>query len=337
MDLLQTLTQLPGVPGREGRVRAFIEDYLATHSLFDEVRTDVMGSLVAVRKPRTVHRTENPTRVLLAAHMDQIGFLVSHISDEGHLRVQPVGAFDVRNLFSRHVTVCTSGGDLPGVMNVVGKPIHTSREEERKRIPEIEDFYIDLSMRGDAVRERVKLGDMVVLDSPFREIGDSIVSQALDNRVGCWAIVRAIEQLTTHDCEIHAVWTVQEELGSRGAEPVAYAINPDIGLCCDTMVCCKTPGIPDEQRVTVPGAGVALQIADCSTIADAGLVDDIEEVARQQKIRCQRALSFAGGQDGAAIQRTRRGVRTAVFACPSRTFTPSPRWRTKTISRAIRR
>jgi endoglucanase len=318
MKLLEQLTRIPGVAGREHRVRAFIERYVSERGLFDELRTDVMGSLIARRDPRPGGpRRGQPTRVMVAAHMDQIGFLVSHISDDGYLRAQPVGAVDARHLFCRRVIVCaTSGGDLHGVINPVGKPIHTIKEEDRKRVPDIEDFYIDLSLPADEVRTRVRLGDMVVMDGSFIEMGNSVVASCLDDRIGCWALIRAIEKLDHHDCEIHAAWTVQEELGSRGAATAAYEIDPDIGLCCDTTVCCKLPGVPDEDRVTMPGHGVAIQVADSSTIVDAGLIEAIEEVAQQNGIRCQRSLMLGGGQDGAAMQRTRKGVRTAVFACP---------------------
>jgi tetrahedral aminopeptidase len=318
MMLLETLTQTPGVPGREHRIRAVIEAYVREHDIVDELRTDAMGSLIGIRKPRPHGgRAGTPTRVLVAAHMDQIGFLVSHISDDGFLRVHPVGSFDPRTLLARRVTVCTGFGlDLPGVMNSTGRPIHTASEEELKKIPRIEDFFIDLSMSAAAVREKIELGDMVVPDGMFGEVGDSIVAQGLDNRVGCWALIRALEGLARHDCEIHAVWTAQEELGSRGAQPASFGIEADIGISCDTTVCCSVPGVPGEQHITRPGAGVALQIADSSTIADASLVKDIEKIARENGIKCQRSLMLGGGQDGAMIQRSRKGVRALMLSCP---------------------
>ncbi|MGO9518218.1 MAG: M42 family metallopeptidase [Candidatus Korobacteraceae bacterium] len=319
MQLLERLTQTPGVPGREHRIRAVIEAYLKEQKIFDELRTDVMGSLIGVRRPRPAVGAPkgDPTRVLVAAHMDQIGFLVSHISEDGFLRAHPVGSFDTRNLFARRVTVCAgSGDDLPGVMNPAGRPIHTASGEELKKIPELGDFFIDLSLPGDAVKQRVELGDMIVLDGPFGEVGESIVSQALDNRVGCWALIRAMECLSSHNCEIYAVWTAQEELGSRGAEPVSFGIEADIGISCDTTVCCKIPGVLSEHHITLPGKGVSIQIADSSTIADASLVKDLENIARENGINCQRSLMLGGGQDGAKIQRSRRGVRTVVLSCP---------------------
>lgn len=318
MDLLETLTQTPSVPGREDRIRKVIQDYVTEKQLFDDVRVDSLGSLICVRKPRPQDGAvvDDPLRVMLAAHMDQIGFLVSYVGTDGYLRVNPVGGFDRRNLFARTVKVCTSSGDLRGVMNPGGRPIHIASEEEKKKIPEIEEFFIDLSLDPEIVQRTVQIGDMVVLDGPFYEVGDSVVSQCLDNRVGCWAQIRAIEKLTHHDCEIHAVWTVQEEVGLRGAMPAAYGVAPDIGIACDTTLSCKTPGVPDEQRVTVPGQGVCLKVMDSSAIADIRLLEEFEAIAAKNKIPCQRGILPRGGQDGAMIQRSRSGVRIAIFACP---------------------
>ena len=318
MELLEKLTQTPSVPGREGRIRSVIEAHIREEKLFDEIHTDAMGSLIGVRKPRPADGStdENPLKIMLAAHMDQIGFLVSHISNEGYLRVNPVGGFDMRNLFARRVKVCTSSGDLPGVMNPSGKPIHIASDAEKKNVPEITEFFIDLSLPGDEVKEKVRIGDMVVLDGPFSTVGESVVSQCLDNRVGCWAVIRAIEALEHHTCEIHAAWTVQEEVGLRGAMPAAYAVEPDIGISCDTTLSCKVPGVQEEQHITIPGNGVCLKVMDSSTIADIGLLEELETIAEKNGIPCQRGILPRGGQDGAMIQRSRRGVRTAVFACP---------------------
>ncbi|MEZ6131376.1 MAG: hypothetical protein R3C59_22100 [Planctomycetaceae bacterium] len=318
MELLQQLTQTPSVPGREDRIRAVIERYVTEKNLFDEIRTDAMGSLIGVRKARPApgRAVDKPKRVMLAAHMDQIGFLVRHIDDKGFLRVNPVGGFDTRNLFARTVRVCCSSGDLHGVMNPGGRPIHIATDEEKKKVPLIGDFFVDLGLKVDAVRERVRVGDMVVLDGPFQQIGDYVVSQCLDNRVGCWAQIRAIEKLTHHSCDLFAAWTVQEEVGLRGAMPASFDIAPDIGVACDTTLCCGTPGVPDEERVSVAGDGVALHVMDSSMISDIRLIEELEGIAAKHNVKCQRAILPQGGQDGAVIQRSRSGVRTVAFACP---------------------
>lgn len=318
MDLLKTLTQTPSVPGRESRIRAVLEDYLNASGLFDEIEIDSMGNLIALRRARPLAGTvvNNPLRVMLAAHMDQIGFLVRHIDDNGFVRVNPVGGFDTRNLFARKVRVCTGEGDLPGVMNPSGRPIHIATDEEKKKVPVISDFFIDLGLDAETVRDRVRIGDMVVLDGPFQEVGDYVASQCLDNRVGCWAQIRAIENLTSHSCDIYAAFTVQEEVGLRGAMPAAFGIEPHIGVACDTTLCCKTPGVPDEERVSVAGDGLALHVMDSSMISDIGLIEDFEAVATKNNIKCQRAILPRGGQDGAMIQKSRTGVRTIALACP---------------------
>ncbi len=317
MELLEKLTQTPSVPGREARIRNVIADYITGKKLFDEVHTDAMGSLIAVRKARpSGGASGTPKKVMLAAHMDQIAFLVRHIGDNGFLPVNPVGGFDTRNLFARTVRVCAKDGDLKGVMNPAGRPIHIATDDEKKKVPLIGEFFVDLGMDAAAVQDKVQLGDMVVLDGPFHKVGDYVASQCLDNRVGCWAQIRAIENLHHHNCDIHAAWTVQEEVGLRGAMPAAFGIEPDIGIACDTTLCCKTPGVPDEDRVTVPGDGVCLHVMDSSMISDIGLIEEIEAIARSKSIKCQRGILPRGGQDGAVIQRSRSGVRTVSFACP---------------------
>ncbi len=284
MELLAKLTQTPSVPGREDRIRAVIQAHIEASGLFDEISVDAMGSLIAFRKarPASGERTAKPLNVMLAAHMDQIGFLVRHIDDNGFVRINPVGGFDTRNLFARTVRVCTSSGDLPGVMNPGGRPIHIASDDEKKKVPLIGDFCIDLGMEAEAVKAKVRIGDMVVLDGPFSEVGDFVVSQCLDNRVGCWAQIKAIENLKHHNCDIYAAWTVQEEVGLRGATGAAYGIDPDIGVSCDTTLCCKTPGVPDEDRVSVAGDGVALCVMDSSMISDIGLIEDFEAIAGQR-------------------------------------------------------
>jgi putative aminopeptidase FrvX len=155
IDLLKRLCETPGVPGYEGRVRSLIEHEI--EGLFDEVRTDPMGSLLCRRNAKA--KAKNPLRIMLLCHMDEIGFLVSHISDKGYLYLQPVGGFDPRNLFSRRVTVCTATGDIKGVMNPGGKPIHISSDAERTKVPGVEEFFVDLGMAAAD-------GAMVMRDQP---------------------------------------------------------------------------------------------------------------------------------------------------------------------------
>ncbi len=323
MKLLETLTQTPAVPGREHRLRKCILSHI--RNLFDDIQVDPLGSIIAVRNPQPAGRKSSTTagsKVMIAPHMDQIGFLVRHIDDKGFLRVQNVGGFDTRNLFARKVIVCPDINnpkkDLPGVMNPAGKPIHIAGEEEKKKVPEIADLIIDLGLTPDQVKRKVRIGDMVVLDVPFSLIGETIVAQALDNRAACWFAIRAIEKLKKHNCEIHCVFTVQEEVGLRGALTSAYTVKPDIGIGVDTTLCVDTPGVPDDQRVTRQGDGAAVTVMDAASIADSGLLDAIEQTARKHRIKYQRSILPRGGTDSAAIQRAGSGVRTITLSCPTR-------------------
>ena len=326
MNLLRDLVETPGISGREERLRDLILD--RTRGLFDETHTDAMGSLHAVRRPRNSTGDGKPTRVMLAAHMDQIGFMVKHVGEDGFLRVQNVGGFDTRNLFARLVTVCGSlgndgaGEDLPGVMNPGGKPIHIATDEEKKKVPEVADLVIDLGLPGDEVKQRVQVGDPVVIHVPFTQVGNTVVGQAMDNRVACWIAIRAIEKLEQenipHACEIHCVFTVQEEVGLRGALTAAYVVEPDIGIGLDTTLCVDTPGSPEDQRVTKQGHGAGLTVMDSASISDPGLLNMFERIAREKEIPAQRSILPRGGTDTAAIQRSRGGVRSMTLSCPTR-------------------
>ena len=320
MKLLEKLVTTPGIPGREHRMRELIKK--ESKGLFDSVREDAMGNLICVRKGKG----KNPTKVMIAAHMDQIGFMVKHIDDKGFIRVVPVGGFDTRNLFARVVTICPDPRDpkkdLTGVMNPGGKPIHIATEEEKKKIPDVGDFTIDIGLPGDEVKKKVKIGDMVVIQAPMHEIGNTVVSQCLDNRIACWLAIRSIEKLSKmkggHACEIHCVFTAQEEVGLRGALTSAYSVKPDIGIGLDTTLCVDTPGVPDDLRTTKQGDGAGITCMDASVINDYDLIEEFEAVAKKNKIKYQRSILARGGTDSGAIQRAGEGARVLTFSCPTR-------------------
>ncbi|MFP4145354.1 MAG: M42 family metallopeptidase [Phycisphaeraceae bacterium] len=325
MELLEKLTAVAGTPGREHRIRRFIRDYAEKAELFDEIRVDRLGSLIGIRKPRPAagEPSGKPKKVMLAAHMDQIGFLVSHVDDRGFVRIQSTGGFDARNLFARICTICPDlddpGKDIPGVLNPAGKPIHVATEEERKKVPDIQEFVVDVGLSGEEAKKRIQIGDMVVLRSEdLAEVGDTVVSQCLDNRIACWLLLRALEQLPSHECEIHAVFTVQEEVGLRGAGAAAFGTDPDVGIAVDTTLCIDTPGVGEELRVTEQGKGAALTVMDSGSIADLDLLREFEKIAEQKEIPHQRSILSRGGTDAAAMQRSRAGVPTFTLSCPTR-------------------
>ena len=313
LELLKQLCETPGVPGNEHRVRALIESEIA--GLFDDVKTDPMGTLLCRRDADK----KDATKIMLLCHMDEIGFLVSHIDKNGYLYLQPVGGFDPRNLFSRRVLVCTDNGDFKGVMNPGGKPIHISSPEDRKKIPAVGEFFVDLGMGKDA-HDVVNVGDYVVMDEPFIEIGDKIVSKALDNRIACWLGIEVMKALGKRgkSAEIHVAFTTQEEVGLRGARTSSFAVQPDIGIGIDTTLACDTPGIPEKDATTVQGNGFGLHVRDSSFIADKDLVRKIATLAEKKKIPFQRTMLAAGGQDGAAAQQAAAGARAVGIVVGTR-------------------
>jgi len=340
LNLLEQLVLTPAIPGREHRLRQLI--LRETQGLFDETRTDPLGSLLCVRNPRNPRPRNSPgpakssakseirnsksdippTRIMLAAHMDQIGFMVRHIDAAGFVRVQPVGGFDARNLFARLVTICPDladpAKDIPGVLNPAGRPLHIATEEDKKKIPELCDFVIDLGLPAKEVLKKVHIGDTVVLKAPFAQIGNTVVSQCLDNRVACWILIRALQQLKHHDCEIIAAFTVQEEVGIRGATTSAFSVQPDIGIAIDTTLAVDTPGVPEDQRVSVCGGGAAITHMDGGSIGDPDLLAAFEKIAGQRKIKHQRSILPRGGTDAAALQRAAAGTRAMTLSCPTR-------------------
>ncbi|MGH7133939.1 MAG: M42 family metallopeptidase [Phycisphaerales bacterium] len=321
VDLLRRLCSTPGVPGREERVRALIEKEV--DGLFDEVRTDAMGSLICRRGPRGGKKKaggktrgnglDRPTRVLMLCHMDEIGFYVRHIDDKGFLRINNAGGFDTRNLFSRRVLVVTGNGDLPAVLNPAGRPVHIASEADKTKIPDIKELFIDTGLPVAEVKKRVKIGDYVVYNDPFAEIGDKLVSKAMDNRVACWLGIEAVRKIeesgVAHSCEIYVAFTTQEEVGLRGARTSSHQIAPDIGIGIDVTLACDTPGVPEDEKVTDHGKGFGLHVMDSSFIADHKLIDEVEACAKRNKIPYQRTILMRGGQDGAAAQQTAAGAR----------------------------
>ena len=312
-ELLKRLCETPGVPGNEHRVRDLVVKEI--DGLFDEVRIDPMGSLLCHRKANK----EGAPKIMLLCHMDEIGFLVSHIDKKGFLYLQPVGGFDPRNLFSRRVLVCTDDGDFKGVMNPGGKPIHISAPADRKKVPEVGEFFVDLGM-GKKAHDVVKIGDFVVMDEPFLEMGDKFVSKALDNRIACWLGIEAMRKLGEQGkgAEIHVAFTCQEEVGLRGARTSSFAIQPDIGLGIDVTLSCDTPGIPEKDATTQQGEGFGLHVRDSSFIADKALVAEVEAIAIKNEIPHQRTMLAAGGQDGAAAQQAAAGARAVGITVGTR-------------------
>jgi putative aminopeptidase FrvX len=297
----------------------------STRGLFEEIRTDNMGNLICARHAkggRGRGGNDRPTRVLLLCHMDEIGFYVKGVDDQGFVRIQNAGGFDTRNLFSRRVLVCTDDGDIPGVMNPGGRPVHIASEEDKKKIPEVKEFFVDIGMRPEKVKRTVKVGDYVVMNEPAIQVGDKFVSKACDNRVACWLGIEAARAIATgrgtQACDLFVVFTVQEEVGLRGAHTASFGVEPDIAIGIDVTLSCDTPGVPTDEAVTKQGAGCGLHIMDSSFISDYRLINELEAVAKKNRIPYQRTILARGGQDGAAGQQTRSGARAAGIVVGTR-------------------
>ena len=348
-EFLRQLTETPGIPGREERVRELI--LAETADLWDETRVDSMGNLICLKratkhagaspKKRTRGRqgsaaeADRPVRVMLACHMDEIGFYVRYIDDNGYVRLQNAGGFDTRNLFARRVLI-QGKQDVVGVLNPSGKPVHLATEEDKKRIPQINDFYVDLFMPKRQVRKYVSIGDPVTLIQDTEMINDAITGKAMDNRVAVWVGINAIRRACGVPAQktggrraasaaapgspydVYFVACVQEEVGLRGATTAAFGVDPDIGIAIDTTLCCDTPGIGRDDAVTELGQGVAIKVMDGASISHRGLFEEFVDLASRKKIPYQREVLPRGGTDAGALQRTRAGTKVITLSIPTR-------------------
>jgi putative aminopeptidase FrvX len=310
--LLQRLSEVPGIPGREDAVRELIRSELGP--LAERAQVDALGNLIV-----EVEGPEGAPLVMISAHMDEIGFVVRHVDDRGFLRVHSLGGFDMRNLFARQVLVRTrNGGDRIGVLNPSGKPIHISSEEERKQIPKLDDFIVDLGLDAETVKAEVRIGDMVTLLQPFRDLGEVVTGKALDDRAGCWVLIETLRRLTAPAVRVAAVFTVQEEVGLRGAIASAFGLAPQIGIALDTTLAVDIPGVAEHLRVAKLGGGAGIKVMDSSIISDGWLADAAAGIAEREGIAHQFEVLPLGGNDGGAIQKSRAGVPTLALSIPSR-------------------
>ncbi|UBV42460.1 M20/M25/M40 family metallo-hydrolase [Deinococcus taeanensis] len=317
LDVLMHLSDLPGVPGQEDAVREYVLSQL--QGLVDDVRVDALGNVIARRAPRDAGR-EGTERVMISAHMDEIGFLVRFIDDRGFLRVQALGGFDTRNLFARGVMVHTRGGPLPGILTPGGKPVHIASAEERKKIPEVKEFFIDLGLGADEVRAQVRVGDMVTLDQQARRVGNLICGKAMDDRASVFLLLETLRALR-HEAprhEVIAVFSTQEEVGLRGAITAAYGVQPTVGIGLDVTLAVDTPGVGPDEVVTNAGQGMGIKVFDSTMISHRALVDQFWDLAQARGIPAQLEVLALGGTDGAAIQRSREGVPTLTLSLPTR-------------------
>ncbi len=308
MELLQKLSEAAGIPGREDEVRAIVRDALKRH--VDEIHVDRLGNVIA-------HTKGKGPRVVVAGHMDEIGFLVSHVDEEtGFLRLEPVGGFDPRTLIASRVTVHAKAGPLTGLIGT--KPVHILTDEERKKEIRIQDLFVDLGLPGKTVAKKVRVGDPVTLVQSFTRVGDLVSGKALDDRVGVYVGIEAMRRLKKHEADVYFVGTVQEEVGLRGARASAFALDPEIGVALDVTLACDMPGVSAHEQVTKLGKGVAIKLKDSASISHPGLVRFLVDLAEKKKIPYQMEILPRGGTDAGAIQLAREGAAVVTLSVPTR-------------------
>ncbi|MDG1781221.1 MAG: M42 family metallopeptidase [Flavobacteriales bacterium] len=308
IKLLAQICETPGVPGYEKQIRDLIIKEVTP--LVDDVSVDNMGNVVALK------RGKERKKVMIAAHMDEIGFMVTHIDDNGFCRFHTLGGFDPKTLTSQRVIV-HGNKELVGVMG--SKPIHIMSPEERTKAPKISDYFIDLGMPAEEVKLHVPIGSPVTRDRELIEMGDCVNCKSIDNRVSVFILLETLRKLQDVPYDVYAVFTVQEEVGIRGAQVATLAIQPDIGLGLDTTIAFDTPGAGAHEKVTTLGKGTAIKIMDASAICDPRMIQFLKKVASEKNILWQPEILTAGGTDTSGIQRmTAGGAITGAISIPTR-------------------
>lgn len=313
LDLLKRLTEIPGTSGREEQVRELVLREM--RPLVDEVSVDALGNVIGVK------RGSGTTKVMLAAHMDEIGFLVKHIDDKGYIRVQPVGGHDPTVLVAQRVLVHTQEhGALRGVLTAARKPIHLQRDKAEGGVT-LPDLFVDLGvLAGEQVKQMVEIGDFVTMDRTLEVTGDCVISKALDDRSGLFVMLETLRRLqhSAPNATVFAVATVQEEVGLRGATTAAYHVDADVTVALDTTLAVEMPGSVEHDAVTRLGQGVAIKVMDSSHISNPKLVRHMRAIAKRENIPHQMEVLPAGGTDAAAMQKARRGTAAITLSLPSR-------------------
>jgi len=294
ISLLKKICELPGAPGHEQKVRELVIKEVKNH--VDKVETDNIGNVMAIIKGKS----PKAKKVMIAAHMDEIGFMVTHIDGNGFLRFNTLGGFDPKTLTAQRVIV-HGKKDLMGVMG--SKPIHIMTAEERTKVALITDYFIDLGLPKKEVEKYISVGNVVTRERELIEMGECVNCKSLDNRVSVFILIETLKQIKKPDNDVYCVFTVQEEVGTRGAQAAALNIKPDFGFGLDTTIAYDVPGSKKHEEVTALGEGVAIKIMDSSTICDYRMVEYMKKTADKAKIKWQPEVLTAGGTDTAAIQR----------------------------------
>lgn len=311
VKLLKEICEAPGAPGFENPVRELIIKEIKDH--VDVYSIDNMGNVIALKKGV---RNPEQKKVMVAAHMDEIGFLVSHIDDNGFIRFQTLGGFDPKTLTAQRVII-HGKEDVIGVMG--SKPIHVMKPEERNKPPKIDEYFIDCGMSKEELEKIIEIGDPITRQRELIEMGQCVNCKSIDNRVSVYILIEALKQLKDPAFDVYGVFTVQEEVGIRGANVASHTLNPDFGIALDTTIAYDLPGAQSHERVTELGGGTAVKIMDAMTICDSRMVKFLKATANKHEIKWQPEILAAGGTDTSGVQRMgKNGSIAGAISIPTR-------------------
>ncbi|MEZ4644380.1 MAG: M42 family metallopeptidase [Chloroflexota bacterium] len=311
-QFLKSLTEAHGVPGYETEIRALLREYMQP---LGELTQDKLGSLIC-------SQPGNGPKVMLAGHMDEIGFMVTHITDEGFLKFQQLGGWWDQVLLGHRVVVKTRKGDVIGVIGA--KPPHLLPPDEASKIVVKKEMYIDIgaTAKEEVAASGVRIGDPVVPDSSFVVLANekTYLAKAFDNRVGCAVVIDALRHFQTHEHpnHIYGVQTVMEEVGIRGATTSARAVNPDVAIILESDIAGDVPGIKAEESSVKLGGGPTVLMYDARMIPNIKLRDLVIDTAESLGIPLQFSSIAAGTTDGAAVHLHGVGVPTVVIGVAAR-------------------
>lgn len=313
IKLFKELCEATGASGFEYGIRELIIREMTP--LADSITVDNIGNVTALIKG-----TSSEKKIMCAAHMDEIGFIVRHIDDNGFIRILPLGGFDPKTLTAQRVIV-HGKKDLPGCMGV--KPIHVMSPEERTKMPALTDYVVDVGLNKEEVEKVVSLGDSITRIGDLIEMGDCLNVKSIDNRGGCYMLIEAVRAIRhaglKPDYDLYAVFSVQEEVGLRGAQSATLAIQPDFAFALDTTIAFDTPGSSAHDKCTVLGQGTAVKVYDGTLITDNRMVKYMVALGEEKDIPYQLELLAAGGTDAGAMQKyTAGGAITGAVSIPVR-------------------
>lgn len=300
LDTLKELTCLDGVSGEENAVRDYIISKIDGHC---EYSIDPLGSIIAFKKGKN----RSVKKLMVDAHMDEVGLIITSITSDGFLGFSAVGGIDTAVLMFRRVRI----GNINGV--ITGKPVHLISAEERKKLPKADSLYIDIGANSkEEALKLVRIGDKAVICGEYVQMGNKIKAKAIDDRVGCAILISLLTKETDYD--FYAAFSVQEEVGLRGAKAVTFTVDPDSAIILEATTAADIAGVEASKRVCVLGEGPAVSFMDRATVYDRAYYD----AALKSGIKCQPKAAVAGGNNSGSVHLSRGGVRTLAISVPCR-------------------